>query len=106
MTTLSVLPNLHHVGIVQPDMEAADEFIKLFGYEEDYRGFVESFQCWCIFLKAPAGASLCSRHRRHRGIAETIRSTRDQDDRKPTREGGRQLFVQLRSSDFNPRDRD
>ena len=57
MTTLSVLPNLHHVGIVQPDMEAADEFIKLFGYEEDYRGFVESFQCWCIFLKAPAGAS-------------------------------------------------
>jgi methylmalonyl-CoA/ethylmalonyl-CoA epimerase len=57
MTTEPVLPNLHHVGIVQPDMDAANEFVKLFGYEEDYRGFVESFQCWCIFLKAPAGST-------------------------------------------------
>ena len=33
----------------------ADEFMALMGYTEDYRGFVETFQCWCIFLNGPVG---------------------------------------------------
>lgn len=48
-------PKLHHVGVIQPDMEAAEAYMKVFNHEEDYRGWVEPFQCWCIFLKAPAG---------------------------------------------------
>lgn len=58
MTDLSILPaapKLHHVGIIQPDMEAAEAFMGLFNHEEDYRGYVDAFECWCIFLKAPAG---------------------------------------------------
>ncbi|PQO47862.1 VOC family protein [Blastopirellula marina] len=50
--TFPQLPNLHHVGIVQPDIKAAEQFMSLFEYEEDYRGYVEPFECWCIFLKA------------------------------------------------------
>jgi methylmalonyl-CoA/ethylmalonyl-CoA epimerase len=48
-------PKLHHVGVIQPDMEAAASYMALFGHEEDYRGWVEAFSCWCIFLKAPQG---------------------------------------------------
>lgn len=58
MTDLPILPaapKLHHVGIIQPDMEAAEAFMALFNHEEDYRGYVDAFECWCIFLKAPAG---------------------------------------------------
>lgn len=55
MTLLPAAPKLHHVGVIQPDMEAAEAYMALFGHEEDYRGYVEPFQCWCIFLKAPAG---------------------------------------------------
>ncbi len=58
MTLLPAAPALHHVGIVQPDMEAATDFMALFNHEEDYRGYVEAFQCWCIFLKAPAGQAV------------------------------------------------
>lgn len=50
-------PALHHVGIVKPDFAQAEAFISQFGHEEDYRGFVEPFSCWCIFLKAPAGGT-------------------------------------------------
>ncbi|MEV8468185.1 VOC family protein [Fluviibacterium sp. DFM31] len=60
MTDLPILPaapKLHHVGIIQPDMEAAEAFMALFNHEEDYRGYVEAFECWCIFLKAPAGTA-------------------------------------------------
>lgn len=46
---------LHHVGIVVPDMAAADAYMALFGHTEDYRGYVEPFQCWCLFLTAPPG---------------------------------------------------
>lgn len=46
---------LHHVGIVMPDMEAAADYMALFGHTEDYRGYVAPFQCWCIFLAAPPG---------------------------------------------------
>jgi methylmalonyl-CoA/ethylmalonyl-CoA epimerase len=52
---LPAAPKLHHVGVIQPDMEAAAHYMALFGHEEDYRGFVEVFSCWCIFLKAPVG---------------------------------------------------
>ena len=58
MTAAAILPTapkLHHVGVIQPDMEAALAFMAIFGHEEDYRGFVEPFSCWCIFLKAPPG---------------------------------------------------
>lgn len=50
-------PKLHHVGIVKPDFAAAEAYMDLFGHQEDYRGFVEPFSCWCIFLKAPDGGT-------------------------------------------------
>lgn len=46
---------LHHVGIVQPDLEAAESYMAVFGHVEDYRGYVPEFECWCIFCVAPAG---------------------------------------------------
>lgn len=49
---------LHHVGIVQPDMAAAEVYMEVFGYGEDYRGYVPAFQCWCLFLKADAGPAV------------------------------------------------
>lgn len=49
-------PKLHHVGIIQPDFEAAEAYMKVFGHEEAYRGFVEEFECWCLFCEAPLGA--------------------------------------------------
>jgi catechol 2,3-dioxygenase-like lactoylglutathione lyase family enzyme len=52
---LPLAPRLHHVGIIQPDMEAAAFYMNLFGQAEEYRGFVAEFECWCIFLKAPPG---------------------------------------------------
>lgn len=48
-------PRIHHVGIIKPDRRSAEDYIALFEHEEDYRGYVEPFQCWCIFLKAPPG---------------------------------------------------
>ena len=48
-------PALHHVGIVQPDFEAAEAYMEVFGHEEEYRGYVEQFECWCLFMKAPEG---------------------------------------------------
>lgn len=55
MSFLPATPKIHHVGIIQPDMQSAEDYMAIFNHEEDYRGFVEPFQCWCIFLKAPAG---------------------------------------------------
>ena len=45
------MPKLHHVGIIQPDLESAQTFMALLGLEEDYRGYVDAFQCWCLFCK-------------------------------------------------------
>ncbi len=42
---------LHHVGIVIPDLEAAERHIEQFGLVEDYRGYVDQWHCWCIFTK-------------------------------------------------------
>ena len=50
---LKMPQKLHHVGIVQPDMAAAEAFMTLFDHTEDYRGYVEAFECWCIFCAAP-----------------------------------------------------
>jgi methylmalonyl-CoA/ethylmalonyl-CoA epimerase len=47
-----MMPKLHHVGIVQPDLESAQTFMKLLGLEEEYRGYVDAFQCWCLFCKS------------------------------------------------------
>ena len=50
-------PKLHHVGIVQPDMAAAETFMAIFDHTEEYRGYVEEFECWCIFCAAPPGGA-------------------------------------------------
>lgn len=44
-------PPLHHVGIVQPDEESAQQMMQLLGLSEDYRGYVPAFQALCIFTK-------------------------------------------------------
>ncbi|MEL7171485.1 MAG: VOC family protein [Pseudomonadota bacterium] len=57
MSLLPKAPKLHHVGVIQPDLEAAEAYAALFGQEEEYRGYVEPFECWCIFLKCPPGGT-------------------------------------------------
>lgn len=52
---LVLAPRLHHVGIVQPDFEAAEAFMAIFNHQEDFRGYVPEFECWCLFCKAPPG---------------------------------------------------
>jgi methylmalonyl-CoA/ethylmalonyl-CoA epimerase len=47
---------LHHVGIVQPTEQDALRFMALLAMEEEYRGYVDQWQCWCIFARS-AGAS-------------------------------------------------
>ena len=54
---LSASLKLHHVGVVQPDMAAAETFMTLFAHTEDYRGYVEEFECWCIFCVPPPGGT-------------------------------------------------
>jgi methylmalonyl-CoA/ethylmalonyl-CoA epimerase len=44
-------PNLHHVGIVQPQEADALALMGLLGLEEDYRGYVPQWQALCIFTK-------------------------------------------------------
>ncbi|MEL6919563.1 MAG: VOC family protein [Pseudomonadota bacterium] len=57
-TLLHKSHRLHHVGIVQPDMAAAEAFMTLFDHTEEYRGYVEEFECWCVFCHAPEGSAL------------------------------------------------
>lgn len=54
---LAASQKLHHIGVIQPDMDAAAAYMALFGHAESYRGFVEAFQCWCIFCAAPDGGA-------------------------------------------------
>lgn len=42
---------MHHVGIVMPTIEKAQELMDLFGLEVDYRGFVEAYHSDLIFTK-------------------------------------------------------
>lgn len=49
-------PPLHHVGIVQPDIESVVSLMRFLGLTEDYRGYVPQFQALCIFTRG-AGRS-------------------------------------------------
>lgn len=42
---------LHHVGIIMPNMERAEEFLELFGLEKDYCEYVEAYKADCLFTK-------------------------------------------------------
>jgi len=42
---------LHHVGLLMPTEEAAQQFMKLIGLEEERRGYVPEYQALCIFAK-------------------------------------------------------
>lgn len=42
---------LHHVGIIMPSMERAEEFLDLFGLEKDYCEYVEAYHADCLFTK-------------------------------------------------------
>lgn len=50
--------NLHHVGIVFMDMKRAENFIERVGAKEEYRGYVDSYKAWCIFLAAQNGSKV------------------------------------------------
>lgn len=52
------IPKLHHVGIVMNDLKRAEEFLAIFGLEEDYREYVEPYQAICIFSKSLNGTSV------------------------------------------------
>jgi len=47
---------LHHVGIVLPTLGDAAAFLASFDMIEDFRGFVEQWSCWCLFVKGADGA--------------------------------------------------
>ncbi len=47
---------LHHVGVLMPSEEAAAQFMRLIGLEEDYRGYVPEYKALCIFARG-SGAS-------------------------------------------------
>jgi methylmalonyl-CoA/ethylmalonyl-CoA epimerase len=49
---------LHHVGIVQPTEQDALEFMALLGMEEDYRGYVDQWQCLCIFARSASASTI------------------------------------------------
>ena len=49
---------IHHVGIIYNDMDKANSFIERFGLEEEYRGYVDSYQAWCIFLKGNGASKI------------------------------------------------
>lgn len=42
---------LHHVGIIMPTMEQAEDFMRVFGFEKDYMEYVEAYQADCLFTK-------------------------------------------------------
>lgn len=42
---------LHHIGIIMPTMEKAQEFMDTFGFEQDYMEYVEDYKADCLFTK-------------------------------------------------------
>lgn len=48
---------LHHVGVISPSLDEAARFMDTMSLEEDYRGYVEPWHCWCIFTKAANGST-------------------------------------------------
>jgi methylmalonyl-CoA/ethylmalonyl-CoA epimerase len=51
-------PPLHHVGIVQPSEKAAVGLMQLLELQEDYRGYVPTWQALCIFTKRGMGSPI------------------------------------------------
>jgi methylmalonyl-CoA/ethylmalonyl-CoA epimerase len=51
-------PPLHHVGIVQPSERAVISLMELLELEEDYRGYVPTWQALCIFTKRGMGSPI------------------------------------------------
>lgn len=49
---------LHHVGIIFEDLEKAQRFIDILGVKEEYRGYVDVYQAWCIFLEPNGGSKI------------------------------------------------
>jgi catechol 2,3-dioxygenase-like lactoylglutathione lyase family enzyme len=49
---------LHHVGIVVPSEERADELMELLGLVEEARGYVEPYEALCIFTAGNGGSAL------------------------------------------------
>lgn len=48
---------LHHVGIIMPTMERAEQFLEQFGLEKDYMEYVEAYHAYCLFTKFSAEES-------------------------------------------------
>ncbi|MFP3154856.1 VOC family protein [Lachnospiraceae bacterium ZAX-1] len=49
---------IHHVGIIFNELNKAEEFIEVLGVKEEYRGYVDSYQAWCIFLEPNGGSKV------------------------------------------------
>lgn len=49
---------LHHVGIIFTDFEKAEAFMKVAGLQEEYRGYVDAYQAWCVFLKGNGASKI------------------------------------------------
>jgi len=49
---------LHHVGVVFPRLADAELFMQNMGMTEAWRGFVEVWSCWCLFVDGADGTLL------------------------------------------------
>lgn len=49
---------LHHVGILSPNERQAAAQMARLGLEEDYRGYVETWDVLCIFAKANGASAI------------------------------------------------
>lgn len=45
------IKKLHHVGIIMPTREKADEFMKKFSLQMDYIEYVEAYHADCLFTE-------------------------------------------------------
>ncbi len=48
---------LHHVGIIMRNERMMQQFMRLMGLSEDYRGYVPQWHALCIFARPVPGAS-------------------------------------------------
>jgi methylmalonyl-CoA/ethylmalonyl-CoA epimerase len=49
---------LHHVGVVSSSFQEAEGLMATLGLREEYRGFVATWSCWCIFTQPASGTSI------------------------------------------------
>ena len=42
---------IHHIGIVLPNRERAEQFMKIFNFETDCEEYVEAYHAQCVFTK-------------------------------------------------------